>query len=79
MAHVALDFLRPILDGRDILEEHGMAVEHAQHQITDLPGVLKGGSRLDANHTILAAEVAGRLTHVGPLNGALDLQGRPGG
>ena len=71
-----VDLLRPVLDLGDVLEEHGPAVEHADHQIAQLPGVGEGLAGLDADQPVVAAEVAGRLADVGRLDGPLQLQRR---
>ena len=74
VTHIVADFFWTILDAGNILEENGAAVEYSYHQIAQLPGIAERLSRLDADHLILAAEITGRLTHVGRLDSALNLQ-----
>ena len=76
VAHVAGDFLRAVLDAGHVLEEDRPAIEHAHHQVAQLPGIVRRAARLHANHLVLAAEVAGRLPHVRALDRPLQFQGR---
>ena len=65
--HIAGDFLGPVLDPCDVLEEDRPAIEHADDQILQLPGVLKGLSGVHLDHLIHTADIPRGRPHVGCL------------
>ena len=76
MTHVAGQLFRTVDHLRHVLQSHGSAIEDPDDQFGQLLRVAERFARLDSDQLILTAEFAGRLPHVGRLNGTLQLERR---